>query len=63
MSKFEYIDTDKKYKIRRMGDIMLELEILLNEMVDDHDLQLEEIKALVVANLTFHRPDCIEEEV
>ena len=48
-------------KIRSMGKILLDLEPLLEEIVDDHELQRGEVLHLVEAWLRIHRPDCIEE--
>lgn len=50
-----------KKKIRRMGDITLDLEPLLEELIDDHDLQYYEVLALVRGWLETHRPNAIEE--
>lgn len=47
--------------MRRMGDITLDLEVLLQEMVHDHDLQMGEVLALVSAWIEIHAPECIEE--
>lgn len=46
--------------MRPLGDITLDMEELLEELVDDHDLQMGEVLALVKAWLEIHRPDCIE---
>lgn len=46
--------------MRRVGDITLDMEQLLEELIDDHDLQMGEVLALVKAWLEIHRPDCIE---
>ena len=47
--------------MRRLGDITLDLEVLITEMIDDHDLQWGEILGLVFTNLQIHRPDAQEE--
>ena len=57
------IDISKKYKINRLGDIMLELEPLLELMCDDHDLQRYEILGLISAWVDRHRPNNVEEDV
>lgn len=52
-----------KKRIRPLGDILLELEATLDEMVDSHDLQFGDILGLVYAHLLTHRPDAREEYV
>lgn len=47
--------------MRALGDILLEMEELLDEMVDDHDLQWGDIRSLVMQHLRTHRPDAQEE--
>lgn len=47
--------------MRKMGDVTLDLEAILEEMVDEHDLQMGEVLALVKTWLEIHRPSCIEE--
>lgn len=44
-----------------MGDITLDMETYLEEMVDDHNLQHGEIIYLVLGWLKIHRPDAAEE--
>lgn len=46
--------------IRPTGDILLELEELLDELVDTHDLQWGDIRSLVMQHLRTHRPDAQE---
>lgn len=46
---------------RKFGDILLDLEELLDEMVDDHDVQWGDILNLVFGHLVIHRPDAQEE--
>lgn len=53
---------ERKY-IRPLGDITGDLEVLLLEMVEDHDLQLGEILALVKGWTEIHAPDAIEQYV
>lgn len=48
-------------KLRKMGDIMLDLETVLEEMVDQQELQKYEILHLVSGWIDAHRPDAIEE--
>lgn len=43
-----------------MGEITSDMELLLEELVDDHDLQKGEILALVQAWIDIHRPDAVE---
>ena len=46
---------------RRLGDITADLETLLEETIDDHDLQTGEILALVYNWIRVHRPSAVEE--
>jgi hypothetical protein len=50
-----------KKKIRPTGNIMLDMEPLLEELVDDHDLQWYDILFLVLGWLMVHRPHAQEE--
>lgn len=52
-----------KKKIRRAGDVLLDLEVLLDELVDDHDLQWGDILSIIYGHLVSHRPDAQEEYV
>lgn len=47
-------------KIRPMGKITSDLEVILEEIVDEHDLQIGEILSLVYNWLIVHRPDSRE---
>ena len=47
--------------MRPYGEIMCEMEPLLEEMCDDHEMQLHEVLGSVEAWVKFHRPDAIEE--
>jgi hypothetical protein len=47
--------------MRKLGDILLDLESIIDEMVDDHDLQWGDIFNLVRGHLEVHRPDAQEE--
>jgi hypothetical protein len=47
--------------VRPLGDITLDLEPLLCEMVEQHDLQAGEVLALIRQYLEIHLPDCFEE--
>jgi len=46
-----------------LGNDLLHLEIILDRMIDKHDLQKGDILALVNSWIDIHRPDCIEEYV
>lgn len=48
-------------RIRPLGDITLDLEDVVSEMVEDHDLQHGEVLALVKAYLEIHFPEAKEE--
>ena len=50
----------KRKKLRPVGDILLDLEVLLEELVDQ-GLQLGDILALVNTWTTVHAPEAIEE--
>jgi hypothetical protein len=52
-----------KKKIRPMGQITQDIELLLEELVDLHELQVGEILYQIWAWLVIHRPDAIEEYV
>ena len=47
-------------KRRKLGDILLDLEKILDEMVDSHELQFGDILFLVFGHLLIHRPDARE---
>lgn len=51
-----------KVKIQPLGDLMLELEEVLDK-ISAHDLQWGEILGLVKSYLEIHRPDLREEYV
>ena len=48
-------------KLRKLGDVLLDLEPLLDEMALSHELQMGDILGLIVRHLEMHNPDCIEE--
>jgi hypothetical protein len=50
-------------KNRTLGTALLDLETILDEMVDHHDLQWGDILNLVYGHLMVHRPDAREEYV
>jgi hypothetical protein len=50
-------------KRRPLGTTLLDLEVILDEMVDCHDLQWGDILNLVRGYLEIHRPDAQEEYV
>lgn len=45
----------------KLGDVMHELEDVVSQMVEDHDLQKGEILALVQEYIDVHHPGAIEE--
>jgi hypothetical protein len=47
--------------MRKLGTILLDLEEILDEMIDDHDLQWGDVIGLVHQHLQVHRPDAQEE--
>lgn len=48
-------------KLSKMGDIMHELEAVIDKMSKGHDLQKGEVMALVSRYIDTHYPDSIEE--
>mgnify|MGYP003325391031 CR=1 FL=1 len=48
---------------RPLGKTLLDLEKIIDEMIDDHDLQWGDILNLVRGHLEIHRPDAQEEYV
>jgi hypothetical protein len=51
----------KKRELRPMGVITANMETLLEEMTNDHDLQWGEVLSLVHAWLTIHAPQAQEQ--
>lgn len=47
-------------KLRPLGDITLDLEVVLEEMIDKHELQLGELLNLIRGWVEIHRPEAIE---
>jgi hypothetical protein len=47
-------------KQKKIGSLLLDMEVLLDKMVDDHDLQSGDILNLVFSYLMIHRPDARE---
>lgn len=52
-----------KKKLRPLGQITDDLEPLLQEMANDHELQMGEILALVLCYMEIHLPDSRENYV
>lgn len=50
-------------KLRPLGSVTQDIEPLLEEMVDGHELQVSEILHLVWSWLVIHRPDSVEEYI
>lgn len=48
-------------KPRKVGDILLDLEVILDELIDSHELQFGDILNLVYGHLIVHRLDAQEE--
>lgn len=46
--------------MRRLGDITLDMEELLFEMIEEHDLQWGEVLALIKCWLEIHAPEAQE---
>jgi len=47
--------------MRKLGNITLDIEPLIQEMTDDHELQCGEILNLIYGYIMIHRPECIEQ--
>lgn len=47
----------RKTPKRRLGDILLDLEPLIAEMIDDHDLQWGDVLNWLHGHLQIHHPD------
>lgn len=47
-------------KRRSVGDVLCDMEVLLDELVDIHELQHGDILSLVNSQLELHRPDARE---
>lgn len=52
---------EEKKQLRPMGCITLDMEKLLEEMIEDHDLQWGEVLGLVYTWLTIHAQQAQEE--
>ncbi len=50
-----------KLKVRPFGEVLLDLEIVIEEMTGNHDVQLGDILNLVRGYIEVHTPDAIEE--
>ena len=50
-------------RTRKVGTILLDLEKVLTELTDDHDLQFGDILNLVYGYLEVHHPESKEEYV
>lgn len=46
---------------RALGAILLDLEVIMDEMVEQHDLQFGDILNLVYSHLIIHNPKAREE--
>lgn len=49
-----------KKKKRKLGDILLDLEVILDEAIDSQDLQWGDVLSLVYGHLAVHRQDAKE---
>ena len=48
-------------KQRKLGDMLLDLEVIIDEMIDSQDLQHGDVLGLIYTHLLVHRPDAREE--
>ena len=55
--------SNKRKKPRKTGEILLDLEVLIDELVDGQELQWGDILNLVHGHLVVHRPDAQEQYV
>ena len=46
--------------MRKFGDVTSDLELVLEEMIEQHDVQAGEILNLVYGWIKIHRPDALE---
>ena len=46
--------------MRKMGDILLDLEKVISEMIEKHELQRGDVLALVDVYVTVHHPEAVE---
>ena len=53
----------KSKKIRPLGEILLDLEIHLEELTDDHELQTGDILNLIKGWIDVHRPGAHEQYI
>lgn len=49
-----------KVEPEKIGDVLCELEKVLDKMIDAHGLQHGDILSLIDSHLTSHRRDCKE---
>lgn len=50
-------------KIRPLGKVLLDLELILDEMCIEHELQLGDVLALIKIHIDIHLPDAVESYV
>lgn len=50
-------------KTRPLGQVLLELEVVMEELVEVHELQMGDILNLVRGHLEIHHPECVEEYI
>ena len=48
---------------KTLGKLMMELESILDQMIDQHELQSGDILNLVHGHLVSHRPDAFEQYI
>ncbi len=48
---------------RTLGDRLLNLEVLINEIIDKDELQYGDVLYLIYGHLIIHRPDAQEQYV
>jgi hypothetical protein len=48
-------------KLRPLGDVLLDMELLLDEMLIHHDLQHGDVLALIYSHMQVHNPKQKEE--
>jgi hypothetical protein len=63
VNRLKDLDAKEKKRLRRLGDVISDLEDVVQEMVGEHDLQWGDILSLVHGYLRVHNPGAQEEYV
>lgn len=60
-SEMRRVKIMKQANARPIGDVFLDLEVLIDELIDVHELQWGDVLWWVFGHLKIHRPDAREE--